>query len=189
MEIITLQEYTDQYVSLYEGEIRNLPNDLALRLINKGVAAQHDKDILNSTTTQDNGKVLTVVNGKPAFSAPATVNSEFVPNYTIYYAKYTYTNEVGYLYTDINFINYVSLEKFLEDFENKDFIIIHYYGGYDEYAKGSMNFITKYQLTQGESEISDILIQDASGTHYYIYKEADNSQEQNNPDPKPNPTK
>lgn len=51
MEIITLQEYTDQYVSLYEGEIRNLPNDLALRLINKGVAAQHDKDILNSTTT------------------------------------------------------------------------------------------------------------------------------------------
>ena len=39
VEIIALQEYTDQYISLYEGEIRNLPNDIALRLINKGVAA------------------------------------------------------------------------------------------------------------------------------------------------------
>lgn len=142
MEIITLQEYTDQYVSLYEGEIRNLPNDLALRLINKGVAAQHDKDILNSTTSDDNGKVLTVVNGKPTFSTPATVNSEFVPNYTIYYASYT--DENSYLYTDINFINHLSLEKFLEDFENKDFIIIHYYGGYDEYTKMAMNFISYY---------------------------------------------
>lgn len=67
MEIITLQEYTDQYVSLYEGEIRNLPNDLAMRLINKGVAAQHDKDVLSRVTSDDNGKILSVVNGKPAF--------------------------------------------------------------------------------------------------------------------------
>lgn len=67
MEIITLQEYTDQYVSLYEGQIRNLPNDLALRLINKGVAVQHDKDVLSRVTSDDNGKILSVVNGKPAF--------------------------------------------------------------------------------------------------------------------------
>ena len=33
MEIIALQEYTDRYVSLYEGEIRNISDDLANKLI------------------------------------------------------------------------------------------------------------------------------------------------------------
>ena len=43
-EIIALQEYTDKYISLYEGEIRNIEDNLADRLISKGVVALHDED-------------------------------------------------------------------------------------------------------------------------------------------------
>lgn len=120
MEIITLQEYTDQYVSLYEGEIRNLPNDLALRLINKGVAAQHDKDILNSTTTQDNGKVLTVVNGKPTFSTPAI--SEVNMNYSVFYANQK--NGFNFLYKNSECSQYLLKSQAIEAFDTKDFIIV-----------------------------------------------------------------
>lgn len=42
MEVIALQEYTDKYVSLYEGEIRNINDPLAERLIEKGVVANHE---------------------------------------------------------------------------------------------------------------------------------------------------
>lgn len=137
MEIITLQAYTDQYVSLYEGEIRNLPNDLALRLINKGVAAQHDKDILNSTTTQDNGKVLTVVNGKPAFSAPAT--PEVNMNYSVIYAD---SNSV--MYKDNNLGNQITTEQFMDLWTNSDFIIINKYEGYDQYEKVNTEIVYSY---------------------------------------------
>lgn len=40
-EIIALQEYTDKYVSLYEGEIRNIQDRLADKLIEKGIVAEH----------------------------------------------------------------------------------------------------------------------------------------------------
>lgn len=43
MEIIALQDYTDKYVSLYEGEVRNIGKNLANRLIAKGVVAEHDE--------------------------------------------------------------------------------------------------------------------------------------------------
>ena len=43
MEIIALQQYTDKYVSLYEGEIRNIQDSLANRLIEKGIIAEHDE--------------------------------------------------------------------------------------------------------------------------------------------------
>ena len=43
-EIIALKEYTDQYVSLYEGEIRNIADNLADRLIEQGVVAEHSDD-------------------------------------------------------------------------------------------------------------------------------------------------
>lgn len=39
MEVIALQEYTDKYISLYEGEIRNIPESLANDLIDKGIVA------------------------------------------------------------------------------------------------------------------------------------------------------
>ena len=42
MEIIALKEYTDRYISLYEGEIRNINEPLALRLIEQGVVANHE---------------------------------------------------------------------------------------------------------------------------------------------------
>ena len=43
MEIIALQDYTDKYISLYEGQIRNIGGNLASKLIAKGFAAQHDE--------------------------------------------------------------------------------------------------------------------------------------------------
>ena len=139
MEIITLQEYTDQYVSLYEGEIRNLPNDLALRLISKGVAAQHDKDILNTTSSDDNGKILTVINGKPAFSTPAT--PEINMNYGI-----IYTNNYNEVYSDKIFENKMTLEQFVNLWEDSDFIIVNHYDGYDQYSKTSTDLATGYSL-------------------------------------------
>lgn len=42
MQIIALQEYTDKYISLYEGEIRNLNKEIAERLIEQGIVRQHD---------------------------------------------------------------------------------------------------------------------------------------------------
>ncbi len=43
MEIIALQEYTDKYISLYEGEIRNIQNVLANKLIEQGIVAEHNE--------------------------------------------------------------------------------------------------------------------------------------------------
>ena len=40
-EIIALQEYSDKYISLYEGEIRNIQNSIADKLIQQGVVAEH----------------------------------------------------------------------------------------------------------------------------------------------------
>lgn len=44
MEIIALKEYTDKYISLYQGEIRNVNDPLAERLIEKGVVANHEDE-------------------------------------------------------------------------------------------------------------------------------------------------
>ena len=41
MEIIAKQEYTDKYVSLYEGEIRNIPDVIANKLIEQNIVAEH----------------------------------------------------------------------------------------------------------------------------------------------------
>ena len=43
-QIIAKQEYTDKYVSLYEGQIRNIANDLADILIEKGIVAEHKEN-------------------------------------------------------------------------------------------------------------------------------------------------
>lgn len=54
MQIIALQEYTDKYISLYEGEIRNLNQEIAERLIEQGIVREHDKipnDSKNETIT------------------------------------------------------------------------------------------------------------------------------------------
>lgn len=48
MEIIALQDYTDQYVSLYENEVRDIFDSLANKLITKGIVAQHDNVEQNS---------------------------------------------------------------------------------------------------------------------------------------------
>lgn len=43
MEIIALKQYTDRYISLYQGEIRNIGNNLATKLIEQGIVAEHDE--------------------------------------------------------------------------------------------------------------------------------------------------
>lgn len=43
-EIIALKEYTDKYISIYEGEIRNIEEPLAQRLIAEGIVAEHSED-------------------------------------------------------------------------------------------------------------------------------------------------
>ena len=43
MQIIALQQYTDKYISLYQGQIRNLNKELAQRLIEQGIVREHDK--------------------------------------------------------------------------------------------------------------------------------------------------
>ena len=43
-QIIALQEYTDKFISLYEGEIRNIEDNLAQELIEKGIVAEHNED-------------------------------------------------------------------------------------------------------------------------------------------------
>lgn len=40
-EVIALQQYTDKYVSLYEGQIRNIEDKLANELITKGIVRLH----------------------------------------------------------------------------------------------------------------------------------------------------
>ena len=57
-QIIALQEYTDKHVSLYEGEIRNIGNNLADELIAKGVVAEHDE----ASSNKDSDEGIFVVN-------------------------------------------------------------------------------------------------------------------------------
>lgn len=54
MEIIALQEYTDKYVSLYQGEIRNINTELANRLIEKNIVKQHTENSEGSDSGSSN---------------------------------------------------------------------------------------------------------------------------------------
>ena len=72
-EIIALQEYTDKYISLYEGEIRNIQDGIADKLIEKGVVAEHDQTSPSSGSNlkyikddpSDNGGVIEgLINGE-----------------------------------------------------------------------------------------------------------------------------
>ena len=50
MQIIAKQEYTDKYVSLYEGQIRNISDSLANSLIEKGIVVEHSSDEENNNS-------------------------------------------------------------------------------------------------------------------------------------------
>ena len=54
-QIIALQEYTDKVISLYEGQIRNIQNSLADKLIEEGIVAEH------SDSSGDGGKNNNIV--------------------------------------------------------------------------------------------------------------------------------
>lgn len=66
MEIIALQEYTDNKVSLYEGEIRNIENNLAQKLIAEGIVAEHSDS--GSGSGGGNGIEVLSVSVSPDFS-------------------------------------------------------------------------------------------------------------------------
>lgn len=57
MQIIALQEYTDKYISLYQGEIRNLNKEIAERLIEQGIVRQHDT--IDDTSGNNNNNNIT----------------------------------------------------------------------------------------------------------------------------------
>ena len=57
-EIIALQEYTDKYISLYEGQIRNIEDRLAEKLIEQGIVAEHSD---NSDQTGGSGNGVRIV--------------------------------------------------------------------------------------------------------------------------------
>ena len=42
-QIIALQQYTDKYISLYQGEVRNISDTIANKLIEEGIVAEHDQ--------------------------------------------------------------------------------------------------------------------------------------------------
>ena len=94
MEIIALQEYTDKYVSLYEGQIRNVSDGLAQKLIEKGIVAEHDEeqkgdDLLTVTVTLIPGQTntykcdLTCEDVKNYFLAKGFSGQTIISNYPI----------------------------------------------------------------------------------------------------------
>lgn len=70
-QIIAKQEYTDKFISLYEGQIRNIGNDLADRLIEKGIVAEHS----DSSSSDSSGIEVLSVSTSPDFSTnpPSTI--------------------------------------------------------------------------------------------------------------------
>ena len=62
-EIIALQEYTDKYISLYEGQIRNIEDNIANKLIEKGIVAEHsDSGSGSGSGDQTGGSGIQIVN-------------------------------------------------------------------------------------------------------------------------------
>lgn len=58
MQIIALKEYTDKYISLYQGEIRNVSSTIASKLIEQGVVAEHG----DGSDSEDNGSNEFLIN-------------------------------------------------------------------------------------------------------------------------------
>ena len=57
-QIIALQQYSDKHVSLYEGEIRNLSNQIADRLIEEKVVALHGDNDSNGESSDPRFKII-----------------------------------------------------------------------------------------------------------------------------------
>ena len=98
MEIIALQEYTDNKISLYEGEIRNISNSLAQKLIEEGIVAEHNDNkqnssqkILSITTSYGNDNLILIDKENPfsplSFSDFTNIRSQF-PQLKIQYSPY-----------------------------------------------------------------------------------------------------
>ena len=59
-EIIALQQYTDKFISLYQGEIRNIQDSLADKLIEQGIVAEHTDE--GQDGENNDGKKLFIEN-------------------------------------------------------------------------------------------------------------------------------
>ena len=74
-QIIALQNYSDQYVSLYEGQIRIIETNLANRLITLGVAAEHTDVIITPGSTSSGS--TSSCNCEPGYQVTTTQTNLF----------------------------------------------------------------------------------------------------------------
>lgn len=82
-QIIALQQYTDKYVSLYEGEIRNISNSLADELIEKGIVKQHDDN-----ENQQRANIKNLVDGNASGSIRTSNSTAEDSSYTLGYGAF-----------------------------------------------------------------------------------------------------
>lgn len=120
-EVIALQEYTDKYVSFYEGEIRNITDDIADKLITKGIVRLHTDipedggsggggggDSIVVTHIDDNGVlgmtfsevVSAVATGKLVLCIDKTSDDDY--SYDVYYIMQTYPRGDDTVYYCVN---------------------------------------------------------------------------------------
>ena len=60
-QIIALQEYTDKFISLYQGEIRNIEDNLADKLIEEGIVAEHSDESQGGGDNKNEDSVFVAV--------------------------------------------------------------------------------------------------------------------------------
>lgn len=94
MEIIALQEYTDKYVSLYQGEIRNINTELAERLIEKDIVKQHNQNDQESSDNKAFRIKVTVAGTFPNITS-ATADKTFQEVLSAYNANKPIVAEVN----------------------------------------------------------------------------------------------
>ena len=104
MEIIALQEYTDKYVSLYEGEIRNIPDIIAYKLIDQNIVAKHKGGIADIvfyvSVDAETGAVridTTFDNIKQVYESGGSVFAEYIYNGQMGASQYALMPLSGYI--------------------------------------------------------------------------------------------
>ena len=145
-QIIALQQYTDKFISLYQGEIRNIQNTLADKLIEEGIVAEHSDD----ETPCDGGTIyleLTNIPNAPDSILPKTWQEiyNYIQNgklIVFYYRQQrtyekTQINQIYYLY--ISGVNYYLNEEDSTKNNYEIFIYNFAYANSLEYRASSPN--------------------------------------------------
>ena len=112
MEIVALKTFSDGKLSMYKGEVREIDDDKATVLIAEGYAKKYVDPIeLPSVTSDDNGKVLSVVDGAWAKATASGGSSVFL-------VTATFDSDSGYTVTDKTY------SEILEAFENGNYVLM-----------------------------------------------------------------